>query len=58
MKKAYLTHARSIGFDFTYSLIKETPLTVYGKREYIIGVIAGLNEYRRIGIFALIVATE
>lgn len=58
MKKTYLKYARCVGFDFTYSLIKEAPLTKYGKREYMIGIIAGLNSYRRIGIYALVVANE
>lgn len=32
MKKTYHKYARCIGFDFTYSLIRESPLTKYGKR--------------------------
>ncbi len=32
MKKTYHQNARCVGFDFTYSLIKEAPLTKYGKR--------------------------
>ena len=53
MKRTYLKHARSIGFDFTFSLIKETPLNLVGgsfKKEYMVGMIAGLNKFRRIGI--------
>lgn len=58
MKKIYHKNARCVGLDFTYSLIREAPLTKYSSREYMIGVIAGLNSYRRIAIYALIVTTE
>lgn len=58
MKDLYLKTARSVGFDFTYSLIRETTLSSEGRTEYGIGFIAGLNSYRRICCYALIVATK
>lgn len=58
MKKSYLENGRSVGFDFTFSLIKDAPLSTLGNKQYLIGFFAGLTPIRRVTIYAMVVCVE
>ena len=59
MKEFYYRFGRTIGFDFTFSLIKERPIPIEGRKpEYMIGVIAGLNGNRRLTIYAFVISNK
>ena len=59
MKEMYLKYGRCVGFDFTFNMVREIPLKTKGKKEqYLIGVIAGLNSFRRITIYGLVASTK
>ena len=59
MKQMYLEYGRCIGFDFTFSLIKDRPIPIEGRKpEYMIGMIAGLNSNRRLTIYAFVISNK
>jgi hypothetical protein len=58
MKKCYLENGRSVGFDFTFSLIKDSPLSKFSSKQYLIGFFAGLTAIRRVTIYAMVVCVE
>lgn len=59
MKEMYLRYGRCIGFDFTFNMVREVPTLGEGNKEqYLIGVIAGLNSFRRITIYGIVAVSK
>jgi hypothetical protein len=58
MKKSYLESGRSVGFDFTFSLIKDSPLSTSNNKQYLIGFFAGLTPIRRVTIYGMVICVE
>ncbi len=55
MKELYYKYGQYVGFDLTFSLIKEKPSH---ETEYLVGVFAGTTESRRILVFGLVVTNN
>jgi hypothetical protein len=55
MRDLYYKYGQYIGFDLTFSLISEKPDHT---KEYLVGVVAGTSESRRILIYGLVITNN
>ena len=55
MKELYIRYGQYVGFDLTYSLIKEAPQL---SKEYLVGVFGGTSESQRIAVYGLVITNN
>ncbi len=55
MKELFLKYGQYVGFDLTFSLIKETPEST---KEYLVGVFGGTSESQRITVYGFVVTNS
>ena len=55
MKQNYDEFGQAIGFDLTFSIIKEQP---QHHKEYLTGVFAGTDDSKRITVFGVVVTNS
>ena len=55
MKELFYKYGQYVGFDLTFSLIREKPEQA---KEYLVGVFAGTSQTRKIMIFGLVITNN